>query len=270
MNSLDLNLHKYDRIFTFGCSFTHYSWATWSDIIRKEVGDDKVFNYGKGGAGNFFIINSIIEADHFYKFTENDLVMVKFTNSQREDRIVDNRWMSPGNIYSQGMFDDGFLKYWDDIHGMYRDISMIKMIKGFLTNRKIDHHFMSMVPLFSDLGGNKQIYPLELTAYAEECFEWIKPSIFELIFNESWHSIQPRSITFNLNATHPIFGKGWYEDNHAHPKEHLLYLQKLWPETKFSDETLEQVEIWHQMVLDCKVYQQRLVKDYPVPRLISI
>ena len=63
---------KIKRFFSFGCSFTRYAWTTWSDIIAEEL---KVpyYNYGGAGAGNQYIFNTVMQADAFYKFDENDL-----------------------------------------------------------------------------------------------------------------------------------------------------------------------------------------------------
>lgn len=259
----DLNLQKYKRVFTFGCSFTRYIWATWADIIGYEIGIEKLYNFGKSGAGNYFICNSIMEADQLYNLTSDDLVMVMFTNPSREDRIVQGRWISPGNIYSQNMYDSGFMKYWDDTHGLLRDLSLIKMVTGFLKSKNIDFHLMSMVPIDTSMGGTKLETPECLNDYVLAVTKDIKPSILEVIFNGNWHSIQPRSITKSTIANHPIFGNGWYEDNHGHPKDYLEYLLKLWPETKFSTKTIDQVDMWHQEVLDSKVRKQFIITDSP-------
>lgn len=252
MDSLNLNLKKYDRVFTFGCSFTQYLWATWADIIGLEIGSEKLFNYGRAGAGNFFICNAVLEADHFYKLTPNDLVMVMFTNTSREDRLVGKNWITCGNIYTQNMLDRGFMKYWDDDHGFLRDLSVIKMLKGFLQNKNVDFHLMSMVPIGRAMGGENLDFSEQLINYSSDIVKDIKPSILEVVFKNNWHSIQPRSITRNPDVTHPVFGKGWYEDNHAHPNDYLKYLQLLWPETEFSPATINQVNIWHQEVIDTK------------------
>lgn len=47
------------RLFAFGCSFTHYKWPTWADIVAR---DFKVYeNWGRGGAGNFYPYSALIE-----------------------------------------------------------------------------------------------------------------------------------------------------------------------------------------------------------------
>jgi len=261
---MDLNLKKYNRIFMSGCSFTHYRWPTWADIIAKEVGEEKCFNYGISGAGNLYITHSIIECDLIHKFTSNDLVMVMFTNFHREDRYIQSKggWALSGNIYTQDVFDDNYLNYWDDDFAYMRDLMFIRLLRNYLQNKGIDYHFMSMVSIGDDMHGddNTSNYQKKLLEYYKDDIAVVKPSIHQLIFDGDWKSRKPRSITPSPNAIHPIYGVGWYEDNHAHPLEHLEYLQKLWPETKFQQSTLDYADYWHQRVLDKKdIYTKHLI-----------
>jgi len=247
----NLNLEKYDRIFISGCSFTHYKWPTWADIISEEVGHEKVFNYGFGAAGNFYIVHSIIECDLLHKFTENDLVMIMFSNVHREDRFLPSKggWQLSGNIYTQGIFDEGYLKYWEEDHAYMRDLMLIKLLRGWLKSKKVDYHLMSMVDLGIDMHGKDMMTPSqkEIVRFYKEDLNDIHPSIHRLVFEGDWKSRTPRSITpwpHNLREL--------YEDNHAHPAEHLEYLQKLWPDTRFKQSTLDYAAYWHQRVLDKK------------------
>ena len=38
-NISEISLGKYDRFITLGCSFTRYRWATWSDLLAKDMPD---------------------------------------------------------------------------------------------------------------------------------------------------------------------------------------------------------------------------------------
>lgn len=249
MNSL--NLEQYDRIFISGCSFTHYRWPTWADIISEEIGKDKVFNYGLGGAGNYYIVHSIMECDLVHKITERDLVMVMFSNVHREDRFVRHKggWMVPGNIYSQAQYHEGWMEYWDEDHAFMRDLMLIRLLRNYLQNKKIKYHFMSMVNLGINMHGEDIMteFQKKLVDMYQEDLADIKPSIHELIFDGDWKSIQPRSVT-----PRPWNLKELYEDNHAHPLEYLAYLQKLWPDTVFKQSTIDYANYWHQKVLDKK------------------
>ena len=57
------------RLFTFGCSFTHWSWPTWADILGREF--DEYENWGQRGGGNVFIFHSLIECYKKNKLNKN-------------------------------------------------------------------------------------------------------------------------------------------------------------------------------------------------------
>jgi hypothetical protein len=132
------------RLFTFGCSFTDYYWATWANILAYEL-DCEFYNFGRSGAGNSYIANAVSQADLYYKFNQNDLIMICWTNISREDRWMHNHgWVTPGNIYSQDEYDSAFVKnYANEIHFALRDFSHIYLIDNLLIN-KTQYHFFSM------------------------------------------------------------------------------------------------------------------------------
>ena len=104
---------KYDRLFTFGCSYTHWIWPTWADIIAYDTGL-KFYNYGIGGIGNIGISTKLILADYEHKFTKNDLVLIMWSSWMREDRYLrDQGWSLGGNVFNNFNYDENFLqKYW--------------------------------------------------------------------------------------------------------------------------------------------------------------
>ena len=60
-------MSTYKRLFTFGCSFTSYTWKTWADILGQQA--EEFYNFGQIGGGNEQIFFKIIEANKKYKFT---------------------------------------------------------------------------------------------------------------------------------------------------------------------------------------------------------
>jgi hypothetical protein len=270
----NLNFSKYKRFFAFGCSFTNYKWPTWADIVSQEFTEENSHNYGECGAGNYAIAHSVMEADSFHNLGPDDLVMVMFTNFHREDRYVKSKggWLYPGNIYSQGIYSPEWMEYFDEDHALMRDLMLIKMLESFLKSKGIDHYFMCMVPFGSTQNGPDESTPeqKELVGRYKDTLDLIKPSIWEVCFNFDWHNVQPRSLTKVPDACHHIHGEGWYEDNHAHPREHLEYIQKLWPDTEFKQSTKDYTEKYHQMVLDKKTpYQENLIQRKQVKRFKS-
>ena len=61
------------------CSFTRLLGASWANIIGAEFRCDAEFrNFARAGAGNFYIFNTLMQADAVYNFDHNDLVIVQW------------------------------------------------------------------------------------------------------------------------------------------------------------------------------------------------
>ena len=89
------------RFFTVGCSFTHYRWPCWPEIIQKQLeGKIKVYNYGMSGIGNVGISYRILEADMMHKFTPEDKIIIMWTSWNREDRLMGGNYLQHGNTFS--------------------------------------------------------------------------------------------------------------------------------------------------------------------------
>lgn len=121
-----------NRLFTFGCSFTKYVWPTWADILIKEFNSKGKYgvNYGQSGSGNLYIFIKLMEAIRKYEIKENDVVMICWTSLQREDRFVNGHWVTPGNIYTQKIYNDTLIDRWSDLeHFVYRDCALMSAAK---------------------------------------------------------------------------------------------------------------------------------------------
>jgi hypothetical protein len=88
---------KNNRLFTFGCSFTHYHYPTWADIVAKNFTEFQ--NWGDPGGGNNFILNSIVECHSRNKLTSNDTVIVLWSGLSRIDHYQINHWIHLHNQY---------------------------------------------------------------------------------------------------------------------------------------------------------------------------
>ena len=104
-----LIIKKPKRLFTFGCSFTKFYYPTWANIIAHDL-EIPLYNYGKPGAGNQYIFNTIMQADTIYNFNKDDLIMVCWSSISREDRYKDGNWMVAGNIYTKLRYDSAYIK----------------------------------------------------------------------------------------------------------------------------------------------------------------
>jgi len=231
---------KPKRIFTFGCSFTGYNWATWANILGEEFQECEFYNYGQSGAGNVYISNMVTQADCVHNFTDDDLVIVNWTNVSREDRYSEKKeeWIRSGNIYSQDVFSEVFVKNWaNETHYRMRDYSLISLVYNLLKN-KTQFHFFSMLNL-KDFGDQwkseasiKTKQEKTLDILYKDYLSKIKPSMYEVLWN---NNLQDK-MENDMKIIHPNF-----RDGHPLPTEHLEYLQRMFDYT-FSSDTVVKVQ----------------------------
>jgi hypothetical protein len=131
------------RLFAFGCSFTNYRWSTWADCLAPEF--DSFENWGQSGAGNEFIFNSVMEADQRQQFGPQDTVIICWTTSTREDRYVNERWHTLGNMFSCPIYNKDYLATHVDERGLLiKTLAYIKAVKTLLENRQVQWKFCWM------------------------------------------------------------------------------------------------------------------------------
>lgn len=207
------------RLFAFGCSFTHYRWSTWADILA--VHYDEYQNWGQSGGGNHFIFNSVMEADQRHKFGPGDTVIVCWTNVMREDRYTWN-WQTHGNITTCKFYDDAYLrKYVTERGSLVRDVAFIKATQAFLQNIPgLKYEFLSMCPLaYPDQYNPDRINTdTDIPALYESVLNNIKPSYYETVLAED------RNNGWKLHNWNTGL-----KDPHPTPVEHLAYLDWVLP-----------------------------------------
>lgn len=222
------------RLFTFGCSFTGHTWPTWANILAYELGIPH-YNYGQGGAGNQFIFNMLMQADSYYHFNVDDLVMITWTNVAREDRYISNKgWITPGNIYTQDIYNKDYVNTWADDRGYaIRDFAAIKAAWEMLLNRGCQFHFMKMIDFCrpSDYEFNSiKDFGLVENLYVEYLLK-IEKSFFEILWNNN--------LEYKFESEKRDIDKR-YRNGHPTVKEHFEYLEKIFDYT-FTNRTKEKV-----------------------------
>jgi hypothetical protein len=212
------------RLFTFGCSFTEYRWATWANILAFDL-DCEFYNLGQGGSGNFYIANTIAQADAVYHFNQDDLIMVCWTNISREDRWTEQGWLNPGNIYSQTAYDKGFVKRWaNDVHFALRDFALVSLIENLLEN-KTQFHFFSMCDITKRINQwaetpDEQLQNSEfdrLLKIYEKPLGRILPSFYQVL----WNNDLDYKLDLDRRKVHSRFF-----DGHPTILEHFEFLRK--------------------------------------------
>lgn len=71
------------RLYTFGCSFTKYTWPMWSDILGLEF--EHFENWGVAGIGNVAIANRVAECIVKNNISTEDTIIVQWSSHLRND-----------------------------------------------------------------------------------------------------------------------------------------------------------------------------------------
>jgi hypothetical protein len=147
LNPKDINFLKYKRVFVFGCSFTSYIWPTWADILKTQMPNAEYYNTGQSGAGNLYIAVQYSTYDKKYKFNDTDLILIMWSTFFREDKYINNQWVTPGNIFTQDIYPEEYIKKYADIRGyLIRDLSIIDITTGSLKNSAADSIQFMAIP----------------------------------------------------------------------------------------------------------------------------
>lgn len=241
-----IEFKKYKRFFAFGCSMTDYWWPTWADIIGKEFSE--YYNFGRSGAGNTFIALQIAEAHQRYKFTEDDLVIVMWTSTTREDRYVKRYWHTPGNIYTQDYYDTDYIRKYSDVRGyLIRDLGLIRLTLGMLKSISCDFYMLNMSPFVkspSHYGDYNVDNPTEglddVVAIYQSTIDYISPDLLSVSCNGKWPQV-------------PIaHSKTQKTDYHPTPTTHLDYVQRVFPQIELSKNTIDWIEYCEMNVRNSK------------------
>ena len=135
----NLELKKYKRFFTIGCSFTNYLWPTWANLLAKEIPNCYFLNQGASGAGNLYMQIQLNHLMNTMDLGPDDLVMIMWSTFYREDRYVKEQWVLPGNIFSQNVYPQEFTDKFCDVKGMtIRDMAIIDATTKLLEAQPFD------------------------------------------------------------------------------------------------------------------------------------
>lgn len=131
----------YNRLFTFGCSYTQFMWPTWANIIAHDL-QIPFYNWGLSGTGNVAIASRMLECDLKHKFTSNDLIIVNWSSWHRIDLVNPNspkKWLAGGNVFNNPMFPPKFIKkYWNQNNDIVKNSTAI-----ILSNKSFDITYQS-------------------------------------------------------------------------------------------------------------------------------
>jgi hypothetical protein len=222
----NIDYKKYNRIFIFGCSFTHYAWPTWANVISYHAPHATTYNFARSGGGNMFIAERVVAVNQAHKFCETDLILIMWSTHSREDRYIVDQWHLPGNIFTQGFYSDEFVKKYSCVKGyLVRDLALITLTNTCLESYSsdsvvlrsvypdFDHKFFNgnnleeVIELYQDISNSMPI-PLQQCVLAEDGTGWINGHEYY------WP---------NLNRT----DDSPFLDYHPNPLMYMQYLQRI-------------------------------------------
>lgn len=236
------------RLFTFGCSFTQYwRWPTWADALGQEA--DHFENWGVCGSGNSLILYSLIECHQRNQIGAGDNVYIMWTNTSREDRYVQDRWLEGGNVYwSAGSeLPAEYVRRFACERGyLIRDMSTMAAVHQLLQHWGCRYEFFSMVPFLTtnqqnELGVNPDreiTNDQDVTQLYQSTLEHIKPSVYQTVFDSKW---------FSGNGILDAYD-GVRRDFHPTPTEHLAYLDHVVPGLIKKESTIKWMHNWEDQV----------------------
>lgn len=194
------------RLFTFGCSFTQYKWATWADILGREFSYFE--NWALSGMGNQYIFNSLLECNQRKKFNPTDTVIIMWTHVTAEDRYVNRNWLGSGNIYYQNLYSEEWVKQFADDRGyLVRDLATIAAAKQLLDHWQVNYVFLTMSPIdnLNLVYQKPAINDEDVVDMYSEHLEIIKPSMFETEFDFNWYKLDKFEYEFWARKGWPSF-----------------------------------------------------------------
>jgi len=231
----------FKRLFTFGCSFTRYSWMTWADMLGMEA--EQYHNTALQGAGNLQIFIKLMETDARFHFTTDDTVLIMWSSVSREDRIYPtppesgyDNWISLGNIYNQHVYPDKWVRKFANMPWYTkRDLALIRGAIGYLRPLGVSLRMSSIMPL-----GRKEREhdTLEddtkmLEDLHHDIWKYLSPSVTEVLNRDGSWSKKPRPIIARIPNLHT--------DSHPTPLEHLEWLRNTWPDFELGPRTIQAI-----------------------------
>jgi len=209
---------------------TKYAWPTWADIYGSDF--PEYYNYGSSGAGNIFISNQIVEQSLRHNIGEGDKVLIMWSSETRIDSY-DNRWRTPGNIYTQNEYP----KEVEDLNSprgfLIRDLAIIKMTEKFLQSLGCEY-FVGVMQKFTTQDEDiSELYDIENLTY---------PSLLESIGGK-WPEIYCTSWGNTVDYhPDPIMHYKFLEFAGLNPTESMKTFMENWQQKVDKYETHQEVD----------------------------
>jgi hypothetical protein len=137
------------RLFTFGCSFTYFYWPTHADILGAQF--DELHNWGLSGLGNRAICERLSECVLHTEFTEQDVIIIQWTDFHRYDWHSPGNfgefcnWRSGGNIWSKPVEIEWIKDTWNEFSYTMHSMNHINLGVNLVKNLPCKVYHTSMI-----------------------------------------------------------------------------------------------------------------------------
>jgi len=240
------------RLFTFGCSYTSYSWPTWANLLS--ISYDEFYNWGLAGLGNRAIAERIVEAHHRHTFTKDDLIIVQWSSHLRNDWYHEHslperrsNWKTAGSIFNylnESLYDQKWIDtfFYEPAYLMHT-LNNIGLTQGFLNSTGCKW-YMTSIGDIRDMGddfrdapgaGEKHIY--DNPDKPKTGLAWDKIANLKFYEEKIWndhadHWLTPLEavakehleLTFEFDDTNAP-GKKFF-DIHPSPHQNIIWIER--------------------------------------------
>lgn len=207
-----------ERLFTFGCSYTHYQWPTWADFVGSTF--DVYENWGKAGSGNFIIASKLYECHYVNNITKNDVVLIMLSSCDRFDYIDNHsKWSTQGNIYNKNhsLFGKFTEVAWNQENALYNTWYNVQTIITLLNSIGCRYKIMKAFDFFSIDG---KIDSFDTSLYNQKRIINIKNHFKDVVEDQdltTFHQKKNSTYTFDNGETdgHPTISvhHDWVKEN---------------------------------------------------------
>jgi hypothetical protein len=212
------------RLFTFGCSFTHFFWPTWADILGSTY--DHYENWACSGYGNRAIVERLSECVAHNKITADDTIVIQFTDFHRHDihqqgiepHNISN-WRLGGNIWVKEIEMEWVKDFWSESSYVYHSCNFINLGITLLKTLPCRYYITSMIDLRPDI---ERLHPGYSRLFNDD-IEW-KQDFVSFSQQENYQGIKHRQRTWDATIKKLVPKVGI--DRHPTPKMYLKWLEQ--------------------------------------------
>lgn len=133
------------NLYTFGCSFSQYSWPMWPDIMSQNYNITK--NYGHPGCGNFYIFHKAIMLLLSGEVKSTDTVIIQWTEPARTDYTdINDDWAGAGSLNAELLIKSKLDFLISDKTSIIKTLTYMVSIINLLDSIGCNWYFMYMTP----------------------------------------------------------------------------------------------------------------------------